>query len=123
MAKLVLTLCTLTSKIEYDLELRLIVFSYLAGGSNKKGGIIGGIVGGVALVVILLALFAWFRLKKKPKRLPRGEIFWKIFESMIMISYKRRNEIFKLSLARDFFHLILTLHKYAITFHHLITTS
>lgn len=44
------------------------------GSSSKKGAIIGGVVGGVALVVILLALFAWFRLKKKPKRLPRGDI-------------------------------------------------
>jgi hypothetical protein len=108
MAKLVLTLCTLTSKIVCDLELRLPAFSYLAGGSSKKWAIIGGGVGGVALVVILLALFAWFRLKKKPKRLPRGEIFWKFFESMIMISYKRRYKIFKLSLARDFFHLMFT---------------
>lgn len=44
------------------------------GGSSKKRAIIGGVVGGVALVVILLALFAWFRLKKKPKKLPRGDI-------------------------------------------------
>ncbi|GAU44113.1 hypothetical protein TSUD_124000 [Trifolium subterraneum] len=42
------------------------------GSSSKKGAIIGGVVGGVVLVLILLALFVWFRLKKKPKRHPRA---------------------------------------------------
>ncbi|XP_027334625.1 cold-responsive protein kinase 1-like isoform X2 [Abrus precatorius] len=40
------------------------------GGSSKKWAIIGGVVGGV---VILLALFAW-RISRKPKRVPRGDI-------------------------------------------------
>ncbi|KAK7305607.1 hypothetical protein VNO77_43513 [Canavalia gladiata] len=44
------------------------------GGSSKKGAIIGGVAGGVGLLVILLALFAWLRLYKKPKRAPRGDI-------------------------------------------------
>ncbi|MED6118670.1 hypothetical protein PIB30_005143 [Stylosanthes scabra] len=44
------------------------------GGSSKKWAIIGGVGGGVALVVILLALFAWYRHSKKPKRVPRGDI-------------------------------------------------
>ncbi|KAK2440474.1 cysteine-rich receptor protein kinase [Trifolium repens] len=42
--------------------------------SSNKGAIIGGVVGGVAIVLILLALFVWLRLKKKPKRHPRGDI-------------------------------------------------
>jgi multisubunit Na+/H+ antiporter MnhB subunit len=73
------------------MNLELSVFSYLSGSSSNKGAIIGGVVGGVALVLILLALFVWLRLKKKPKRYPRGEIFWKIFESMIVISSTRRH--------------------------------
>ncbi|TKY47328.1 Cysteine-rich receptor protein kinase 3 [Spatholobus suberectus] len=44
------------------------------GGSSKKGAIIGGVVGGVGLVVILLALFAFLRRYKKPKKVPRGDI-------------------------------------------------
>ncbi|KAK7290293.1 hypothetical protein RIF29_04604 [Crotalaria pallida] len=44
------------------------------GSSSKKGAIIGGVVGGVGLIVILLALFAWLKLYKKPKRAPRGDI-------------------------------------------------
>jgi hypothetical protein len=64
------------------MNLELSVFSYLSESSSNKGAIIGGVVGGVAIVLILLALFVWLRLKKKPKRHPRGEIFWKIFESM-----------------------------------------
>lgn len=64
------------------------MLSYLVGGSSKKGAIIGGVVGGVvALIVILLALFAWLRWHKKPKRLPRGERIWKVFEFMIMIFF------------------------------------
>jgi multisubunit Na+/H+ antiporter MnhB subunit len=79
------------------MNLELSVFSsYLSESSSNKGAIIGGVVGGVAIVLILLALFVWLRLKKKPKRHPRGEIFWKIFEScMIVISSRRRYKIFK----------------------------
>ncbi|PNY02866.1 cysteine-rich receptor-like protein kinase 2-like protein, partial [Trifolium pratense] len=44
------------------------------GSSSNKGAIIVGAVGGVALVLILLALFLWLRLKKKPKRHHRGDI-------------------------------------------------
>ncbi|KAI5408199.1 cold-responsive protein kinase 1 [Lathyrus oleraceus] len=48
---------------------------FLKQGSSKKGAIIGGIVGGVALIVIILiALFVWLRLYKKPKRHHRGDI-------------------------------------------------
>ncbi|KAK7305615.1 hypothetical protein VNO77_43521 [Canavalia gladiata] len=41
------------------------------GGSNKKWGIIGGVGGGV---VILLAIFFAWRISRKPKRVPRGDI-------------------------------------------------
>ncbi|KAK7387336.1 hypothetical protein VNO78_28061 [Psophocarpus tetragonolobus] len=44
------------------------------GGSSNKGAIIGGVVGGVGFVVILIALFAFFRWHKKPKKVPRGDI-------------------------------------------------
>ncbi|XP_061337423.1 cold-responsive protein kinase 1-like [Gastrolobium bilobum] len=47
---------------------------FLKQGSSKKWGIIGGGVGGAVLVVILLAVFAWLRISKKPKRVPRGNI-------------------------------------------------
>ncbi|XP_054796734.1 cysteine-rich receptor-like protein kinase 2 isoform X2 [Prosopis cineraria] len=42
--------------------------------SSNKATIIGGVVGGVALALILLALFAWIRRPKSPKRVPRGDI-------------------------------------------------
>lgn len=38
-----------------------------SGGSSNKNAIIGGVVGGVGLLLILLALFLWYRLSRKKK--------------------------------------------------------
>ncbi|XP_028800639.1 cysteine-rich receptor-like protein kinase 3 [Neltuma alba] len=43
-------------------------------GSSKKGVTIGGVVGGLALVLILVALFAWTRRPRRNKRVPRGDM-------------------------------------------------
>ncbi|KAJ6735260.1 PROMASTIGOTE SURFACE ANTIGEN PROTEIN PSA [Salix purpurea] len=42
--------------------------------SSKKGAIIGGAAGGAALVLIIVGLFVWFKLSKKRKAAPRGNI-------------------------------------------------
>ncbi|KAJ7960004.1 Cysteine-rich receptor-like protein kinase [Quillaja saponaria] len=44
------------------------------GDSNMKAAIIGGVVGGVGLILLLVAIFVWFRLSRGPKRVPRGNI-------------------------------------------------
>ncbi|XP_028782534.1 cysteine-rich receptor-like protein kinase 2 [Neltuma alba] len=43
-------------------------------GSSNKGAIAAGVVSGAALALLLVALFAWMRRTKSPKRVPRGEI-------------------------------------------------
>ncbi|XP_016475173.1 cysteine-rich receptor-like protein kinase 3 [Nicotiana tabacum] len=50
---------------------------FLGGGGSsnkKKAAIIGGVVGGVGLLLIVLALFLWYRLSRKPKAAERGNI-------------------------------------------------
>lgn len=42
--------------------------------SSKKGAIIGGAAGGAALVLLIVGLFVWFKLSKKRKAAPRGNI-------------------------------------------------
>ncbi|KAB5516815.1 hypothetical protein DKX38_027463 [Salix brachista] len=42
--------------------------------SSKKGVIIGGAAGGAALVLLIVGLFVWFKLSKKRKAAPRGNI-------------------------------------------------
>ncbi|XP_028797764.1 cysteine-rich receptor-like protein kinase 3 isoform X5 [Neltuma alba] len=42
-------------------------------GSSNKGAIAAGVVSGAALALLLVALFAWMRRTKSPKRVPRGE--------------------------------------------------
>nr|TKS15556.1 hypothetical protein D5086_0000032510 [Populus alba] len=42
--------------------------------SSKKGTIIGGSAGGAALVLLIVGLFVWFKLSKKRKADPRGNI-------------------------------------------------
>ncbi|KAF9664176.1 hypothetical protein SADUNF_Sadunf17G0129000 [Salix dunnii] len=42
--------------------------------SSKKRAIIGGAAGGAALVLLLVGLFVWFKLSKKRKAAPRGNI-------------------------------------------------
>ncbi|XP_028774948.1 cysteine-rich receptor-like protein kinase 2 [Neltuma alba] len=44
-------------------------------GSSNKGAIPAGVVSGAALALVLVALFAWMRRTKSPKRVPRGLIF------------------------------------------------
>ncbi|XP_028801992.1 cysteine-rich receptor-like protein kinase 2 isoform X1 [Neltuma alba] len=43
------------------------------GSSSNKATIIGGVVGVLALVLVLLALFAWTRRSQSPRRVPRGD--------------------------------------------------
>ncbi|GMY24531.1 cysteine-rich receptor-like protein kinase 2 [Fagus crenata] len=43
------------------------------GGSSKKKAIIGGVVGGVGALLII-ALFIWFILSRRPKEVDRGDI-------------------------------------------------
>ena len=43
----------------------------IAGGSSKKKAIIGGVVGGVGALLII-ALFVWFILSRRPKEVDRG---------------------------------------------------
>ncbi|KAL9344085.1 hypothetical protein Peur_064516 [Populus x canadensis] len=42
--------------------------------SSKKGAIIRGAAGGAALVLLIVGLFVWFKLSKKRKAAPRGNI-------------------------------------------------
>ncbi|CAI9114884.1 OLC1v1015701C1 [Oldenlandia corymbosa var. corymbosa] len=42
--------------------------------SKKTKAIIGGVVGGAGLVLILLALFLWYQLNRKPKKVQKGDI-------------------------------------------------
>ncbi|KAJ6861645.1 hypothetical protein NC651_037652 [Populus alba x Populus x berolinensis] len=42
--------------------------------SSKKGAIIGGAAGGAALVLLIVGLFVWFKLSKKQKADPGGNI-------------------------------------------------
>ncbi|KAG6742187.1 hypothetical protein POTOM_055477 [Populus tomentosa] len=42
--------------------------------SSKKGAIIGGAAGGAALVLLIVGLFVWFKLSKKRKADPRGNL-------------------------------------------------
>ncbi|XP_028800638.1 cold-responsive protein kinase 1-like [Neltuma alba] len=42
------------------------------GSSSKKGATVGGVVGGVSLTLILLALFAWIKRRKRDKNVPQG---------------------------------------------------
>ena len=50
------------------------VFLAESSSSSKKGVIIGGAAGGAALVLIIVGLFVWFKLSKKRKAAPRGEV-------------------------------------------------
>uniref|UniRef100_A0A2N9GWR1 Protein kinase domain-containing protein n=1 Tax=Fagus sylvatica TaxID=28930 RepID=A0A2N9GWR1_FAGSY len=43
------------------------------GGSSKKKAIIGGVVGGVGALLII-ALFVWFILSRRPKEVDRGDV-------------------------------------------------
>lgn len=57
-----------------------------AGSSNKKKAvIIGGVVGGVGLLLIVLAVFLWYRLSRKPKTAERGQIRMIISESSLVL--------------------------------------
>ncbi|XP_006352395.1 putative receptor-like protein kinase At4g00960 [Solanum tuberosum] len=50
---------------------------FLGGGGSsnkKKAAIIGGVAGGVGLLLIILAVFLWYRLSRKPKTAERGNI-------------------------------------------------
>ncbi|KAL3355134.1 hypothetical protein AABB24_019296, partial [Solanum stoloniferum] len=44
------------------------------GSSNKKKVIVGGVVGGVGFLMIVLAVFLWYRLSRKPQAAERGNI-------------------------------------------------
>ncbi|KAI3462199.1 hypothetical protein Pfo_018862 [Paulownia fortunei] len=44
------------------------------GNSSKKRAIIGGVVGGAGLVLILIALFLWYKFSRKPKAAKRDNI-------------------------------------------------
>ncbi|XP_057965334.1 cold-responsive protein kinase 1-like [Malania oleifera] len=45
-----------------------------SGGSSKEKAIIGVVVGGVGLILIILTLFVWYRLSRKPKSAIKGDI-------------------------------------------------
>ncbi|XP_038715595.1 cold-responsive protein kinase 1-like [Tripterygium wilfordii] len=44
------------------------------GGSSRTRAIIGGVVGGVSLLLIIIALLVWFRLRRKQTATTRGNI-------------------------------------------------
>ncbi|XP_062150447.1 cold-responsive protein kinase 1-like isoform X2 [Alnus glutinosa] len=44
------------------------------GSSSKKKAIIGGVVGGVAGAILIIALFVWFTILRRPKPVTRGDI-------------------------------------------------
>ncbi|KAL3527425.1 hypothetical protein ACH5RR_012081 [Cinchona calisaya] len=44
------------------------------GGSSKKKAIIGGVVGGAGLLILILAVFLWYQLHRKPKASEKDNI-------------------------------------------------
>ncbi|GLT86261.1 hypothetical protein SLE2022_044090 [Rubroshorea leprosula] len=43
-------------------------------GSSKKDALIGGLVGGIGFLLLVLAVFFWFRSSRRKKMAPRGDI-------------------------------------------------
>ncbi|XP_028797763.1 cysteine-rich receptor-like protein kinase 3 isoform X4 [Neltuma alba] len=72
-------------------------------GSSNKGAIAAGVVSGAALALLLVALFAWMRRTKSPKRVPRGEIPG-ASERKGSLNWKQRYEVI-LGIARGLTYL------------------